>query len=190
MLICSLTSHPWGICWPQIVEVLAVVPLDWGVVRATLALPTGSLLRPVLRSQTDRETSAPVHPDGTLSVGPTSLTPTADLPDDYGAVLAAVKQNIKDAQLQAHRVVNKELIKLYWTIGKTILDRQGQEGWGAKVIDRLSADLRHEFPDTKGTPGATWSTSTPGRRLARSNSPTSCGGIALGAYQGPVGRGR
>ena len=46
--------------------------------------------------------------------------------------------------------VNNELILLYWNIGREILERQGREGWGSRVIDRLSLDLRHDFPDMKG----------------------------------------
>ena len=46
--------------------------------------------------------------------------------------------------------VNKELVLLYWQIGKEILERQSQEGWGAKVISRLAKDLKAEFPEMKG----------------------------------------
>ena len=46
--------------------------------------------------------------------------------------------------------VNHELVVTYWHIGRAILDRQDAEGYGAKVIDRLSADLKATFPDTKG----------------------------------------
>ncbi|MGB1243747.1 MAG: DUF1016 N-terminal domain-containing protein, partial [Chitinophagales bacterium] len=46
--------------------------------------------------------------------------------------------------------VNSQMIKLYWEIGKFILDQQEKEGWGTKVIDRLSKDLRSEFTDMKG----------------------------------------
>ena len=42
------------------------------------------------------------------------------------------------------------MVRLYWDIGRSILERQGQEGWGAKVIDRLAADLRKAFPDMRG----------------------------------------
>jgi len=42
------------------------------------------------------------------------------------------------------------LIALYWEMGRLILQRQDVEGWGARVIDRLSVDLRQEFPDMKG----------------------------------------
>jgi len=46
--------------------------------------------------------------------------------------------------------VNAELLQLYWRIGRDILARQAEQGWGAKVIDRLSHDLREEFPEMKG----------------------------------------
>ena len=46
--------------------------------------------------------------------------------------------------------VNNELIATYWAIGRDILDRQAQEGYGTKVIDRLSADLKVRFPEAKG----------------------------------------
>ena len=53
-------------------------------------------------------------------------------------------------QVRASVAVNRELILLYWQIGRDILRRQQQEGWGAKVIDRLAADLHAAFPDMKG----------------------------------------
>jgi predicted nuclease of restriction endonuclease-like (RecB) superfamily len=64
--------------------------------------------------------------------------------------LADLKKRIRHAQLRAVLSVNRELILLYWQIGRDILNRQQQHGWGAKVIDRLAADLRRAFPDTKG----------------------------------------
>ena len=54
------------------------------------------------------------------------------------------------ARFRAHRLVNTELLGLYWEIGHTILDRQAAHGWGAKVIDRLAEDLRAEFPEMPG----------------------------------------
>jgi predicted nuclease of restriction endonuclease-like (RecB) superfamily len=54
------------------------------------------------------------------------------------------------AQPRAVVAVNKELILLYWYIGKEILARQEKEGWGTQVIDRLSADLHAAFPQMKG----------------------------------------
>lgn len=72
------------------------------------------------------------------------------IPKDYADWLSALKSRIHDARLRASLAVNRELVLLYWQIGREILDRQWQQGWGAKVIDRLATDLRQEFPDIKG----------------------------------------
>lgn len=72
------------------------------------------------------------------------------LPDDYSALLADLKTKIASARQVAVRTVNTQLITLYWTIGQSILRRQVEQGWGAKVIDRLATDLRAEFPDMTG----------------------------------------
>ena len=72
------------------------------------------------------------------------------LPDDYAEVLVELKAQVRSAQIRAHRLINSELIGLYWMIGRTILDRQAARGWGARVIDQLAADLRAEFPDMTG----------------------------------------
>src|SRR4051812_41780450 len=73
-----------------------------------------------------------------------------ETPETYPAFLADLKQRIRTARLQASLAINKELLLLYWNIGREILTRQNNEGWGAKVIDRLGADLRRAFPETKG----------------------------------------
>ena len=72
------------------------------------------------------------------------------LPPDYAAWLADLKARIHSAQQRATLAVNRELVRLYWQIGRDILDRQHREGWGAKVIERLAQDLRNAFPDMKG----------------------------------------
>lgn len=72
------------------------------------------------------------------------------LPADYAAWLADLKTRIHGAQQRATLAVNRELVLLYWQIGRDILERQGREGWGAKVIERLAQDLRNAFPDMKG----------------------------------------
>lgn len=64
--------------------------------------------------------------------------------------LRDLKKRIREAQTRATVAVNSELVLLYWQIGQDILQRQGQQGWGAKVVDRLSKDLRREFPEMKG----------------------------------------
>lgn len=72
------------------------------------------------------------------------------LPSDYSAFLKLVKDQVQTAQLKALMSVNRELILLYWNIGKQILKRQQREGWGAKIIDNLSKDLHASFPEMKG----------------------------------------
>jgi len=70
--------------------------------------------------------------------------------EGYENFLQDLKNRIRQSQIQAILAVNSELVKLYWQIGRDILKRQQQYGWGAKVIERLAADLRHAFPDMKG----------------------------------------
>ena len=72
---------------------------------------------------------------------------------EYQELLISLKQQIRTSQMRAALAVNRELILLYWQIGREILLRQSQQGWGAKVIDRLSQDLRGEFPELKGLSG-------------------------------------
>lgn len=72
------------------------------------------------------------------------------LPDRYPELLDELKGHIRQARVKASLSVNRELILLYWEIGRRILDHQDQEGWGAKVIDRLAADLQSAFPNTQG----------------------------------------
>lgn len=75
----------------------------------------------------------------------------ADLqPTNYAATLAAAKRAIQAARTRAVLAANGEMIGLYWDLGQLILQRQSDEGWGAKVIERLSNDLRSEFPGMTG----------------------------------------
>ena len=82
-----------------------------------------------------------------MTARPISLTPP---PTGYPEWLAELKTRIHSAQQHAALVVNRELVMLYWQIGRDILGRQSREGWGAKVIERLAHDLRTAFPDMKG----------------------------------------
>lgn len=72
------------------------------------------------------------------------------MPDDYRSLLAELKERIASERLCITFAANAAMIMLYWDIGRTILRRQKHEGWGAKVIDRLSADLHDAFPDMQG----------------------------------------
>ncbi len=71
-------------------------------------------------------------------------------PKGYDSFFKELKDRIQHAQLRAALSVNRELVLLYWSIGKDILTRQKEQGWGAKVIDRLAADLRKAFPHMTG----------------------------------------
>jgi len=68
----------------------------------------------------------------------------------YSAFVGDLKRKIAEARHRAGLSVNRELILLYWNIGRDILARQESEGWGAKVIDRLAQDLRRSFPEMTG----------------------------------------
>ncbi len=72
------------------------------------------------------------------------------LPKDYAKWIAELKRRIAGARHRALLAANEEQIRLYHDIGREILQRQERQGWGAKVIDRVSADLRAAFPDMKG----------------------------------------
>ena len=68
----------------------------------------------------------------------------------YDAFITTLKEQIRKAQVQAAQNVNQTMILLYWKIGREILIRQRQEGWGTKVITRLAKDLHQEFPNLQG----------------------------------------
>jgi predicted nuclease of restriction endonuclease-like (RecB) superfamily len=71
-------------------------------------------------------------------------------PSGYPGLLQELKTRIRGAQVRAALAVNRELVLLYWSIGRDILARQGSEGWGSKVIERLAQDLQMEFPGVEG----------------------------------------
>lgn len=71
-------------------------------------------------------------------------------PEGYTEWLTDLKARIHTAQQRATLAVNRELVLLYWQIGRDILARQERQGWGARVIERLAQDLRIAFPDMKG----------------------------------------
>lgn len=68
----------------------------------------------------------------------------------YDQLLRDVKARVRAAQVRAALAVNSELVLLYWQIGADISWRMREQGWGAKFVDQLAADLRREFPDMKG----------------------------------------
>jgi hypothetical protein len=80
----------------------------------------------------------------------TSSCAQSVIPRDYADWLASLKSHIPGARQRITLTVNQELVRLYHHIGAEILERQARQGWGAKVIDRLAADLRATFPEMKG----------------------------------------
>jgi predicted nuclease of restriction endonuclease-like (RecB) superfamily len=73
-----------------------------------------------------------------------------DLPRNYEKLLKELKERIQRQRLKTVLSANKDLVLLYWDIGNSILTRQEAEGWGAKIIDRISHDLTEVFPDMRG----------------------------------------
>lgn len=90
------------------------------------------------RGGVDRDVMFPVAPVATES------------PISYAEVLADLKRRISHERLRVVMASNTAMVLMYWDIGQRILDKQSSEGWGARVIDRLSTDLREAFPDMKG----------------------------------------
>lgn len=82
-----------------------------------------------------------------MGLSPPSLTPR---PEGYADWLADVKERVHAAQQRASLAVNGELLRLYWQLGRDILERQQREGWGAGVVEQVSVDLRAAFPEMKG----------------------------------------
>ena len=74
----------------------------------------------------------------------------AGKPRNYSGLLSEIKERIRSAQYAALKEVNKELVGLYWDIGRMIVERQAAEGWGKSVVEQLAADLQMEFPGVGG----------------------------------------
>jgi predicted nuclease of restriction endonuclease-like (RecB) superfamily len=73
-----------------------------------------------------------------------------ELPKGYAEFFAELKKRIARERIKAVLSANSTLVLMYWDIGQDILERQKKEGWGARVIDRLSSDLKKAFPDMTG----------------------------------------
>ena len=72
------------------------------------------------------------------------------LPTDYKPFLESLKDRVREAQMAAMLSVNRELIRLYWDIGRLIVERQEQAGWGQRVLERLADDLQKSLPGISG----------------------------------------
>ena len=69
---------------------------------------------------------------------------------EYSKFIKSLKAKIRSAQIKAAVAVNSELVKLYWEIGKEIVEKQEQEGWGSKSLEKVAKDLQNEFPGIEG----------------------------------------
>lgn len=74
----------------------------------------------------------------------------SQLPNDYSRFLASLKTRIERERVRVVTAANAAMVLLYWDLGKAILDRQAEQGWGARVIDRLAKDLSDAYPDMRG----------------------------------------
>ena len=72
------------------------------------------------------------------------------IPREYAPWLADLTRRIQSARTRAALAANAEQIQLYLEIGRELLARRDRDGWGAKVVDRLAADLQAAFPDMRG----------------------------------------
>jgi predicted nuclease of restriction endonuclease-like (RecB) superfamily len=79
-----------------------------------------------------------------------SRQPNVPLPPGYAEFLDNLKDRIRRTQVRAATAASRELVRLYWGIGREIVQRQELGGWGAKVIDHLAADLQRAFPGVAG----------------------------------------
>ncbi len=94
----------------------------------------------------DRNSRGRKRDDASFPVAPSR----SGLPGGYAQVLGEIKRRIGEGRLRVTMAANSAMVMLYRDIGRLILERQESEGWGAKVIDRLSADLREAYPDMGG----------------------------------------
>jgi predicted nuclease of restriction endonuclease-like (RecB) superfamily len=69
---------------------------------------------------------------------------------DFNTFVKEIKSKILSSQYEALKVVNKELINLYWEIGRNIVEKQEQFGWGKSIVKNLSHELQKEFVGIKG----------------------------------------
>lgn len=74
----------------------------------------------------------------------------SDMPSSYFSFVKNLKDLIQKEKFKAILSANQSMILMYWHIGKAILQKQEAEGWGAKIIDRLSHDLKEAFPEETG----------------------------------------
>lgn len=83
----------------------------------------------------------------------TSISP---LENQYRDLLCSILNNIKRTRISMARRMNSAIIELYWNIGKSISERKIEEGYGSQLIQRLSTDLKKEYPEMGLSPRNLW----------------------------------
>jgi predicted nuclease of restriction endonuclease-like (RecB) superfamily len=87
----------------------------------------------------------------------TAIDTTLAITADYRQFIAELKHRVVSARISAARRVNHELILLYWDIGRGIVEKQKNHGWGDSVVEIVAADLRRTFPRMTGfSPRNVW----------------------------------
>ncbi|MEU3657173.1 DUF1016 N-terminal domain-containing protein [Streptomyces sp. NPDC032161] len=86
----------------------------------------------------------------TRATVPAQQRTAPELPPGFHEMVAGLKSIVRGAHVRARLKVNTEMLRMYGEIGRTILESQGREKWGAKVIERIATELRTEFPDQRG----------------------------------------
>lgn len=102
--------------------------------------------RPTPKPEPERGSRGRTREGALFTAAPSKLS----LPTGYEGTLQDIKGHLRNARVRAVLAANSIVIEAYWHTGKIILQRQSEAAWGAKVIDRLAADLREEFPGMGG----------------------------------------
>ena len=97
-------------------------------------------------TENSRKTRAQNEKGVIFPAPPASFT----MPDWYGEMLDNIRRLVADGRRKVMWTANVQMSMMYYNIGKEILRRQDAEGWGARVVDRLSVDLKHAFPEMQG----------------------------------------
>jgi predicted nuclease of restriction endonuclease-like (RecB) superfamily len=105
-----------------------------------------SLTTSIAETSTERKQRGGVDRTVMFPVAPTVV----ELPPEYAEWLGDLKQRIRAERLRVVLASNTAMVLLYWEIGQRVLEKQTLQGWGAKIIDRLAADLREAFPEMRG----------------------------------------
>ena len=114
------------------------------------AKPKGSIRPQAVAKLEGAKLARPVRERLPPAVAKSAQEPLMPLPAGYAELLRDLKQRIGRAQVRAAVAASRELVRLYWDIGREIVQRQKQEGWGKGVVDCLAADIQRAFPGIGG----------------------------------------